>query len=44
MSALAKAGTLQLDGKWLPAARALAELNYAVIHGIDRGRRRRSGF
>lgn len=41
-SGLAKAGTMQLDGKWLPAARALAELNRAMLQGVNHDPRRRS--
>lgn len=40
LSGLAKAGTLQLDGKWQPAARALAELNRAILHGVNHDPRR----
>lgn len=40
VSGLARAGTLQLDGKWQPAARALAELNRAILHGVNHDRRR----
>jgi hypothetical protein len=43
VSGLAKAGTLQIDGKWLPAARALAELNQTVLHGLSRDPRGQSG-
>jgi hypothetical protein len=40
VSGLAKAGILQLDGRWQPAEYALNELDRVILHGVQHDLRR----